>query len=75
MMKKLYRFDKNIKEEKRTHHKTKPKKKKLHKTHPPLAFLLSLFGYLLMLMLLSPSSSSFVLKNGCFHMSHHAPKI
>ncbi len=58
-----------------THHKTKPKKKKLHKTHPPLAFSPLLFGCLLMLLLLSSSFSSFVLESGCFHMSYYAPKI
>jgi hypothetical protein len=68
-------LDKNIKE-KKTHHKTKPKKKKLQKMHPPLAFSPSLFGNLLMLVLLSSSSSSsFVPKSGCFHMSYRAPKI
>ncbi len=73
--KKLYKLDESI--IKRTHHKTKPKQKKIKKTQNPFSFSLFsfLFCCLLMLVLLSSLSSFFVPENGCFHMSHHAIKI
>jgi hypothetical protein len=73
---KLSKLDKNIL--KMTHHKTKPKQKKnkkKHKTYLPLTSLPLFSCRLLMLVMLSSLSSSFVPKNGCSHMFHHAKKI